>query len=46
MSVTNLRGVYFGERSRDIYKGLLETEPVVVIGYSIYVYQVDHPWWQ
>jgi len=25
---------------------LLETEPVVVIGYSIYVYQVDHPWWQ
>jgi hypothetical protein len=46
VSVTNLRGVYFGERSRDIYKGLLETEPVVVIGYSIYVYQVDHPWWQ
>ena len=46
VSVTNLRGVYFGEHSRDIYKGLLETEPVAVIGYSIYVYQAEHPWWQ
>lgn len=46
VSVTNLRGVYLGERSRDIYKRLLETEPVAMIGYSIYVYQVEHPWWQ
>jgi hypothetical protein len=46
VSATNLRGVYFQERSRDIYKRLLETKPVAVIGYSIYVYQVERPWWQ
>ncbi|HXI83647.1 MAG TPA: glycosyltransferase family 39 protein [Verrucomicrobiae bacterium] len=46
VSVTNLRGVYFSERSRNIYQGLLETAPVAVIGYSIYVYQVERPWWQ
>jgi hypothetical protein len=46
VSATNLRGVYFSESSRNIYLGLLETEPVAVIGYSIYVYQVEHPWWR
>ena len=46
VSVTNLRGVYFPEGSRNIYQRLLETEPVAVIGYSIYVYQVERPWWQ
>jgi hypothetical protein len=46
VSATNLRGVYLPEQLRDLYKNLLNTEPVAVIGYSIYVYQVDHPWWQ
>jgi len=46
VSATNLRGVYFSERSRNIYERLLETEPVGVIGYSIYVYRVEHPWWR
>jgi hypothetical protein len=46
VSATNLRGVYLPDQMRNIYKRLLETEPVAVIGYSIYVYQVEHPWWQ
>jgi hypothetical protein len=46
VSATNLRGVYFSEGSRNIYQCLLETEPVAVIGYSIYVYRVERPWWQ
>jgi len=46
VSVTNLRGVYFSEGWRNIYRPLLEMEPVAVIGYSIYVYQVERPWWQ
>ncbi|HUI07768.1 MAG TPA: glycosyltransferase family 39 protein [Verrucomicrobiae bacterium] len=46
VSATNLRGVYFTERWRDFYKPLSDTTPVVVIGYSIYVYQVERPWWQ
>jgi dolichyl-phosphate-mannose-protein mannosyltransferase len=46
VSATNLRGVYLPEQLRDLYKRLLNTEPVAVIGYSIYVYQIDHPWWQ
>ena len=46
VSATNLRGVYFDERWRDFYKPLLEMEPVAVIGYSIYVYRVERPWWQ
>jgi hypothetical protein len=45
VSVTNLRGLYFPENSRDFYKPLLDMKPVAVIGYSIYVYWVDRPWW-
>jgi len=45
VSATNLRGVYFDERWRDFYKPLLETKPVTNIGYSIYVYWVERPWW-
>jgi len=45
VSATNLRGVYFDERWRDFYQPLSETEPVAVIGYSIYVYRVQQPWW-
>ena len=46
VSATNLRGVYFDKRWRDLYKPLLETEPVAVIGYSIHVYWVEKPWWR
>jgi hypothetical protein len=46
ISATNLRGVYFEDRSRNFYWPLLEMKPVGVIGYSIYVYQVERPWWQ
>jgi hypothetical protein len=46
VSVTNLRGLYLGDRARDLYKPLLNSEPAAVIGYSIYVYWVDRPWWQ
>ena len=45
ISATNLRGVYFLEQARDVYKPLLNSQPVAVIGYSIYVYRVDQPWW-
>ncbi len=43
VSVTNLRGVYFTESTRQIYQKLLSTEPVAVIGYSIYIYRVQAP---
>ena len=46
VSVTNLRGVYFTEQMRGIYKPLLDTKPAAVIGYSIYVYWIERPWWQ
>jgi hypothetical protein len=46
VSATNLRGVYFEESWRNFYWPLLEMKPVAVIGYSIYVYQVERPWWQ
>jgi hypothetical protein len=45
VSVTNLRGVYFSENARGLYQPLLEMKPAAVIGYSIYVYWVDRPWW-
>ena len=45
VSVTNLRGLYLGDKARDLYKPLLNSEPAAVIGYSIYVYWVDQPWW-
>lgn len=46
VSITNLRGLYFPQDSRDVYKPLLDMEPAAVIGYSIYVYWVDQPWWR
>jgi Dolichyl-phosphate-mannose-protein mannosyltransferase len=46
VSATNLRGVYSVEPWRSFYWPLLEMKPVGVIGYSIYVYQVEQPWWQ
>jgi hypothetical protein len=46
VSATNLRGVYFDQRMRTFYEPLLRMEPAAVIGYSIYVYRVEHPWWK
>jgi hypothetical protein len=43
ISVNNLRGLYFPDASRRVYRPLLEMEPAAVIGYSIYVYWVDRP---
>ena len=43
VSVTNLRGVYFGESSRLIYHKLLSAEPVAIIGDSIYIYRLQAP---
>ena len=45
VSVTNLRGVYFAESARGMYQPLLDMQPAAVIGYSIYVYWIDQPWW-
>jgi len=45
VSVTNLRGLYFSDASRGMYLPLLQMEPTAMIGYSIYVYWVDQPWW-
>jgi hypothetical protein len=39
VSLTNLRfGTWY-------FEPLLQREPVAVIGYSIYVYWMDRPWW-
>jgi hypothetical protein len=45
ISVTNLRGVYYPEPLREFYRPLLSMRPVARIGYSIFVYRVDRPWW-
>jgi hypothetical protein len=46
ISATNLRGAYFPEQLRQLYLPLLSMKPVTKIGYSIYVYRVEQPWWQ
>jgi hypothetical protein len=45
ISATNLRGAYFPEPLRQFYRPLLSMKPVARIGYSIYVYRVERPWW-
>jgi 4-amino-4-deoxy-L-arabinose transferase-like glycosyltransferase len=45
VSATNLRGVYFSQAWRYFYAPLLKIKPVATIGYSIYVYPVQRPWW-
>ena len=40
VSATNLQGTYFGKH--DLYRWLLQKEPIAKIGYSIYVYDVTH----
>jgi len=43
VSVTSLQGVYCDPRN---YRPLMERTPVAIIGYSIFVYWVEQPWWQ
>ncbi len=45
VSVTNLRGVYLNDYGKAFYRPLLEREPDAIIGYSIYIYRVERPWW-
>jgi hypothetical protein len=45
VSATILDGVYLTEAGRGFYKPLRERPPEAVIGYSIFVYWVDRPWW-
>jgi hypothetical protein len=45
ISATNLRGAYLNNVERKLYAPLRERKPVAVLGYSIYVYRVENPWW-
>ncbi|HUJ09562.1 MAG TPA: glycosyltransferase family 39 protein [Verrucomicrobiae bacterium] len=45
ISVTNLRGVPITALSRKFYEPFTRATPVATIGYSIYVFHVDRPWW-
>ncbi|HUI07772.1 MAG TPA: glycosyltransferase family 39 protein [Verrucomicrobiae bacterium] len=45
ISATNLRGAYLTDSERKLYAPLRERTPVAVLGYSIYVYWIDRPWW-
>jgi hypothetical protein len=44
VSVQNLLGLSTNPPRPDLYKKLLESEPVAVIGYSIRIYWVEKPW--
>jgi len=43
VSATNLRCSYTG--GRNLYAPLRKRKPVAILGYSIYVYWVEKPWW-
>jgi len=45
ISATNLRGAYLNSFERNLYAPLREQTPVAVLGYSLYVYWVEKPWW-
>jgi hypothetical protein len=45
VSATILDGVYLSDLGRTFYGKLLAQKPMAVIGYSIYVYRMDKPWW-
>jgi hypothetical protein len=45
VSVHSLQGSSTEHPEQFPYRPLLKEKPVAIIGYSIYVYQVDHPWW-
>jgi hypothetical protein len=45
VSVTNLRGAYLSDFGKNLYAPLRNQKPAAVLGYSIYVYWVECPWW-
>ncbi len=45
VSATNLRGAYLSDFGRNLYAPLRAREPVAILGYSIYIYRVEQPWW-
>jgi hypothetical protein len=45
VSATTLHGVYQGERTKAFYAPLLARAPDAMIGYSIFVYRMESPWW-
>ncbi|HUJ11006.1 MAG TPA: glycosyltransferase family 39 protein [Verrucomicrobiae bacterium] len=45
VSATNLRGAYLSEFIKSLYAPLQNRKPAAVLGYSIYVYWVERPWW-
>ena len=45
VSVHNLHMLQATELGRILYGPLLDRKPAAVIGYSIYVYWADVPWW-
>jgi hypothetical protein len=45
ISATHLRDPYMPDVVRSFYAPFRERKPVAVLGYSIYVYWVDKPWW-
>jgi hypothetical protein len=45
ISVSNLRGLSLTEEARKFYEPFSQAKPVATIGYSIYVYYVERPWW-
>jgi Dolichyl-phosphate-mannose-protein mannosyltransferase len=45
VSATNLRGAYLSDFAKNLYAPLQKRKPVAVLGYSIYVYWIERPWW-
>jgi len=45
ISATYLRGAYLNDVERSLYAPLRDQTPVAVLGYCIYVYWVEQPWW-
>ena len=45
ISVNNLRGIALPELARKFYEPFNQASPVATIGYTIYVFYVERPWW-
>ena len=45
VSATNLRGTDLSDFGKNLYAPLREQTPAAVLGYCIYVYWVERPWW-
>ncbi|HVT88734.1 MAG TPA: hypothetical protein VHD56_07785 [Tepidisphaeraceae bacterium] len=39
ISATHLQGIFYDEHSREIYRGLLQFNPIAILGGSIYIYE-------